>query len=95
MGVVDRLYPYQLFLPAEGQAAVQGILRTFNLVDAAKQVSKMRNFEIRKDVFQIYRYLLKNWRIRFEETIIIEYTDTGRFLFILRNCIRTYFGGIG
>jgi hypothetical protein len=44
MGVVDRLYPYQLFLPAEGQAAVQGILHTFNLVDAAKQVSKMRNF---------------------------------------------------
>jgi hypothetical protein len=42
MGVVDRLYPYQLFLPAEGQAAVQGILRTFNLVDAAKQVRKMR-----------------------------------------------------
>ena len=40
MGVVDRLYPYQLFLPAEGQAAVQGILRTFNLVDAAKQVRK-------------------------------------------------------
>jgi hypothetical protein len=51
MGVVDRLYPYQLFLPAEGQAAVQGILRTFNLVDAAKQVWKMRNFGIRKDVF--------------------------------------------
>jgi hypothetical protein len=50
MGVVDRLYPYQLFLPAEGQAAVQGILRTFNLVDAAKQASKARNFGIRKDV---------------------------------------------
>ena len=64
MGVVDRLYPYQLFLPAEGQAAVQGILRTFNLEDAVKQVSEMRNFGIRTDMFQIH------WRIRFDETII-------------------------
>ncbi len=40
MELVNRLYPYQLFLPTEGQKAVEGILQTFHLLESAKQASQ-------------------------------------------------------
>ena len=39
MELVQRLYPYQTFLPPEGQKAVEGILQTFNLLASSKQAS--------------------------------------------------------